>query len=52
MPHLVPELQDDIRQAFTESGGEFTAASLQNMKKLDSFLKETLRFYPLAAGKS
>ncbi|KAM5349587.1 hypothetical protein ACJ41O_006092 [Fusarium nematophilum] len=50
MPRLVPELQHDVRQAVAESGGEFTSSALQNMKKLDSFLKETMRCYPLAAA--
>lgn len=50
MPDIVPELQDDIRQALAESDGDFSSSALQNMKKLDSFLKETMRYYPLAAG--
>ncbi|KAH6693552.1 ent-kaurene oxidase [Plectosphaerella plurivora] len=50
MPELVPELQDDIRQALAESGGEFSSSALQNMKKLDSFLKENMRCYPLSAA--
>lgn len=50
MPHLVPELQDDVRQAVAASEGEFGSSALQNMKKLDSFLKETMRCYPLNAG--
>jgi cytochrome P450 len=50
MPDIVPELQDDIRQALAESDGDFSSSALQNMKKLDSFLKETMRYYPLTAG--
>ncbi|KAH7374568.1 ent-kaurene oxidase [Plectosphaerella cucumerina] len=50
MPEIVPELQDDIRQALAESDGDFSSSALQNMKKLDSFLKETMRYYPLAAA--
>lgn len=52
MPEIVPELQDDIRQALAESDGEFSSSALQNMKKLDSFLKENMRCYPLSAGES
>lgn len=40
-----------MQQALAESGGVFTNIAMQNMKKLDSFLKEVLRYYPLGAGK-
>jgi cytochrome P450 len=50
MPDLVPELREDVQQALAESHGEFTSLALQNMKKVDSFLKEVLRFYPSASG--
>lgn len=50
-PELIPILQEDVQQALDESDGVFTNLAMQNMKKLDSFMKETLRFYPLGAGK-
>lgn len=50
MPDLAPALREDIHQALAESGGIFTNVAMQNMKKLDSFLKETLRYYPLGVG--
>ncbi|TQN64190.1 Cytochrome P450 monooxygenase ATR2, partial [Colletotrichum shisoi] len=49
-PELIPMLRDDVQQALLESGGEFTSGALQNMKKLDSFLKEVMRLSPLSAG--
>ncbi|CCF35728.1 cytochrome P450 [Colletotrichum higginsianum] len=49
-PELIPMLRDDVQQALLESGGEFTSGALQNMKKLDSFLKEVMRASPLSAG--
>ncbi|OHF00854.1 cytochrome P450 [Colletotrichum orchidophilum] len=49
MPELVPMLRDDIQQALSESNGVFTSGAMQNMKKLDSFLKETMRFYSLGS---
>ncbi|CCF36957.1 ent-kaurene oxidase [Colletotrichum higginsianum] len=49
MPHLVPELRDEIRQALKDNDGEFGSPALQSMKKLDSFLKETMRCFPLSA---
>lgn len=39
-----------MQQALADSGGVFTNIAMQNMKKLDSFLKEVLRYYPLGAG--
>lgn len=49
MPELVPELREDVRQALEETNGEFTSLALQNMKKLDSFMKENLRMYSMSA---
>jgi len=43
-PEYVPILRDEIDTVLAESGGEFTLESMSKLKKLDSFLKETLRF--------
>ncbi|OHE90947.1 cytochrome P450 [Colletotrichum orchidophilum] len=48
-PDMIPMLRDDVQQALVESGGGFTSGALQNMKKLDSFLKEVMRCTPLSA---
>jgi len=45
-PELTPMLREDVQQALAESKGEFTSLALQNMKKLDSFLKECMRLSP------
>ncbi|KXJ94825.1 cytochrome P450 [Microdochium bolleyi] len=50
MPELIPILRDDVKQALEETDGVFTSLALQNMKKLDSFMKENLRFYSMSAG--
>lgn len=50
MPEIMPMLREDIQNALFESGGAWTSLALQNMKKLDSFLKEVLRCSPLGAG--
>ncbi|OLN88210.1 Ent-kaurene oxidase 1 [Colletotrichum chlorophyti] len=47
MPELVSMLREDIQTALAESNGVFTSSAMQNMKKLDSFLKETMRYYAL-----
>ncbi|GKT81246.1 cytochrome P450 [Colletotrichum tofieldiae] len=47
MPEFVPVLRRDIQQALVESKGVFTSIAMQNMKKLDSFLKECMRFHLL-----
>lgn len=52
MPELIPILREDVQQALAESNGVFTSLAMQNMKKLDSFLKETMRFYALGSSES
>ncbi|TEA21373.1 Cytochrome P450 monooxygenase ATR2 [Colletotrichum sidae] len=47
MPELIPMLREDIQQALVDSNGVFTSLAMQNMKKLDSFMKETMRYYAL-----
>lgn len=49
MPELVPELREEARSVLKEHG-TFTTAALQKMKKLDSFMREVMRFYPLSFG--
>lgn len=46
-PEYVPELRDEIRTVLAEHG-TFTSAALQQMKKLDSFLREVMRVTPLS----
>lgn len=50
-PEYVPILRDEIDAVLAESGGEFTLESMSKLKKLDSFLKETLRFNTLTTSK-
>jgi len=47
---LAKELRDEIRTVLAEHGGVMSTPALQAMKKVDSLLKETLRFHPLSAG--
>ncbi|KAF6835727.1 ent-kaurene oxidase [Colletotrichum plurivorum] len=49
MPELIPMLREDVQSALAESNGVFTSIAMQNMKKLDSFMKETTRYYALGA---
>ncbi|KAI9146868.1 Cytochrome P450 monooxygenase ATR2 [Paramyrothecium foliicola] len=46
LPDFARELRDEAQQALNDNNGVFTSAALQSMKKMDSFLKETLRLYP------
>ncbi|CAG7563257.1 unnamed protein product [Fusarium equiseti] len=46
MLDLQAELRDEVREVLLQSGGVFTSNVLQGMKKMDSFLKETLRVHP------
>jgi len=49
-PEMADVLRDEIKTVLAENGGVFTSAALQSMKKLDSFLKETLRMDPTSLG--
>ncbi|KAF4498894.1 cycloheximide-inducible CIP70 (cytochrome P450 family) [Fusarium agapanthi] len=46
LPDLQIELREKVREALSQSGDQFTSNVLQSMKKMDSFLKETLRVHP------
>ncbi|KAF6804336.1 ent-kaurene oxidase, partial [Colletotrichum sojae] len=48
-PELVPILREEIEEVIAEAGGQITAAAIQKMVKLDSFLKEIMRYYPQSA---
>jgi len=50
MPELQDELREEIVAVLAETGGEFSSLALQKMKKLDSFLRETMRFEPPGFG--
>lgn len=51
-PEMAAMLKEEVQEVLERSGGEYTSAALQDMKKVDSFLKELLRFHPLQACKS
>ncbi|KKY14227.1 putative cytochrome p450 [Diplodia seriata] len=46
-PEVTAELRDEMAAALDRHGGVMTFDALQDMPKLDSFMKETLRLYPL-----
>ncbi|KAL2023330.1 hypothetical protein VTK56DRAFT_3068 [Thermocarpiscus australiensis] len=48
-PEYTQDLRDEVRQCLAENGGIYTSAALQAMKKLDSYLKETMRVHPLGS---
>lgn len=50
MPDVQKELRVEIREALSQTSGVFTSQALQNMKKMDSFLKEVLRLHPATMG--
>lgn len=43
-PNIIPDLRDEILSVRANHNGEMSSAALQDMKKLDSFIKETMRF--------
>ncbi|CAK7236566.1 hypothetical protein SBRCBS47491_009680 [Sporothrix bragantina] len=46
MQEYIPILREEAAQALAENDGVLTARALQSMKKMDSFLKETMRMAP------
>ncbi|KAI9154753.1 Cytochrome P450 monooxygenase ATR2 [Paramyrothecium foliicola] len=50
MPELIPILKEDVEKAVKGSNGQFNSSCLQSMEKVDSFLKEILRFHTLSAS--
>lgn len=44
-PKYVPILEEEIDSVLKESGGEWTLDNMGKLKKLDSFMKESLRYY-------
>lgn len=47
-----PILLEEIETTLTECGGEWTLESMGRLEKLDSFMRESLRFEPPLTGKS
>lgn len=50
MPEVQSELREEARVALAEAGGQYNYLSVQNLQKLDSFIRESMRFYPIGAG--
>ncbi|KAF0316260.1 cytochrome P450 [Colletotrichum asianum] len=48
-PNLVATLRQEVEEVLAETHGNITAVALQKMIKLDSFLKEVMRYYPQSA---
>ncbi|KAK3985449.1 putative cytochrome P450 E-class, group IV [Cladorrhinum sp. PSN332] len=42
-PQYIPTLRDEIKSVLAEHNNTFTSLALQNMKRLDSFVKESMR---------
>ncbi|KAE8141328.1 cytochrome P450 [Aspergillus pseudotamarii] len=45
-PGYMQPPREEIRTAISDNDGTLTSRALQQMEKLDSFMKETIRFYP------
>lgn len=48
----VPMLVEEIERTLADCGGEWTLESMNRLEKLDSFMRESLRFEPPLTGKS
>ncbi|BAE65635.1 unnamed protein product [Aspergillus oryzae RIB40] len=45
-PEYMQPLREEICKAISDNDGTLTSRALQQVEKLDSFMKETIRFYP------
>ena len=45
-PEYISPLREEIRKALTDNDGTITSRALQQMEKLDSYMKEVMRKYP------
>lgn len=45
-PEYITPLREEIRSAMADNNGVITSNALQKMEKLDSYMKEVMRFYP------
>jgi hypothetical protein len=45
-PEYIQPLREEIRQAMNDNDGQITTRALQQMVKLDSYMKEVTRVYP------
>ncbi|PSN68834.1 ent-kaurene oxidase [Corynespora cassiicola Philippines] len=48
-PEYIEPIRDEIRQVLAENDGSITSRALQQMVKLDSYMKEVMRYYPPGA---
>ena len=51
-PEYIGPLREEIQKALTDNDGIITSRALQQMEKLDSYMKEVTRFYPPGVSKS
>lgn len=51
-PEYIEPLREEIRQALNNNDGVITSRALQQMEKLDSYMKEVTRLYPPGASES
>lgn len=49
-PEIHDELRQEIRDVFAAEGGQWRKQGLTKLVKMDSFMRETVRFNPLFAG--
>ena len=50
-PEYIDPIREEVRNAMADNGGIITSRALQQMEKLDSYMKEVTRFYPPGVSK-
>jgi len=50
-PQYKPDIIQEMKDCFEESGAAVTRSEIENLRRMDSFIKETARFSPVALSK-
>jgi cytochrome P450 len=51
-PECMEPMREEVRNAMHENGGQLTSKALQQLLKLDSYMKECIRYHALGVGES
>ncbi|KAL5611278.1 hypothetical protein FOBRF1_007395 [Fusarium oxysporum] len=49
LPKVQTEIREEVRRVLAENEGEYKLSAVQSMKKLESFIRESIRCYPIGA---
>lgn len=51
-PEYLEPLREEVQEVLADNGGQFTKIGMEQLRKMDSFMKETMRFNPVNTGRA